>query len=335
MLHKSLDFRATTFGKPFALPSAMPKSANEGPRDSWAVILAGGDGTRLQKLTSRIAGEPRPKQFCRIFGNKSLLGHTRERLRPVFREAQTMFVVTKAHEAFYGDELSDAPGSNLIVQPANRGTGVAIAATVLRILKHDPDATVAFFPSDHYFADDAGFRATVRSAVALAAQQPESLILVGAAPRWPEVEYGWIEPGRGIAGTDGISVRRVARFWEKPALGTARQLMHDGGLWNTFVTIGHSRAFLDLLMSTVPSVVSEIAVGQARRDMDRAYYDVEPTDFSRQVLGRHAERLLVIPDGNSGWTDLGNENRVMGMLIENKIEPEWLQEMRQDTPLLT
>jgi len=97
----------------------MLRFANEIQRDAWAVILAGGDGTRLQKLTSKIAGDSRPKQFCRIFGNKSLLGHTRERLRPVFCETRTMFVVTKAHEEFYNDELSDAPGSNLVVQPAN------------------------------------------------------------------------------------------------------------------------------------------------------------------------------------------------------------------------
>ena len=310
----------------------MLRFANEFHRDAWAVILAGGDGTRLQELTSKIAGDSRPKQFCRIFGNKSLLGHTRERLRPVFRETRTMFVLTKAHEAFYNDELFDAPASNLFVQPANRGTGVAIAASVLRILEDDPDGIVAFFPSDHYFADDAGFRATVRSAIALATQKPGSLILIGATPRWPEVEYGWIEPGRGIMGVDGISVRRVTRFWEKPALPSARQLMHGGGLWNTFVTIGHANAFLDLLMSTVPSVLSQIAEGHASRGMDRVYGEVDLIDFSKHVLSTHAERLLVIPDGSSGWTDLGNENRVMGMLTENQIEPAWLREMRQKLP---
>ena len=73
-----------------------------------------------------------------------------------------MFVVTKAHEEFYNDELSDAPGSNLVVQPANRGTGVAIATAVLQILQHDRDAIVAFFPSDHYFADVAVFSSDSR-----------------------------------------------------------------------------------------------------------------------------------------------------------------------------
>src|SRR5207249_10785411 len=132
---------------------------------------------------------------CRIFGHQGLLSHQREGLRPVFRESRTMIVVATAHEEFYNDELSGAPGSNLVVQPANRGTGVAIATGVLQILQHGPDVIVAFFPSDHYFADDEGFQATVGSAITLATQRPESLILVGAPPRWPEVEYGWIEPG--------------------------------------------------------------------------------------------------------------------------------------------
>jgi len=64
------------------------------------------------------------------------------------------------------------------------------------------------------------------------------------------------------------------------------------------------------------------------------FANVERIDFSTHVLSRHAERLLVISDGSSGWTDLGNENRVIGMLVENQIEPPWLQEIGQETPLL-
>jgi hypothetical protein len=82
---KSLSLRLPRLEKRLHGPRPL-RFANEVQRDAWAVILAGGDGTRLQKLTSKIAGDSRPKQFCRIFGNKSLLGHTRERLRPVFRE---------------------------------------------------------------------------------------------------------------------------------------------------------------------------------------------------------------------------------------------------------
>ena len=76
----------------------MEQFATEQP---WAIVLAGGEGIRLKGLTRKIDGDSRPKQFSRIFGNRSLLGHTRERLRPVFDDNRVMFVVTKDHENFY------------------------------------------------------------------------------------------------------------------------------------------------------------------------------------------------------------------------------------------
>src|ERR1700722_6335642 len=91
---------------------------------SWAVLLAGGDGTRLQSLTHKIAGDSRPKQFCRIFGDKSLLNQTLERVSPLFPTCRTMFVVTKSHETFYREDLLNAGHSEIIEQPRNRGTGV-------------------------------------------------------------------------------------------------------------------------------------------------------------------------------------------------------------------
>jgi mannose-1-phosphate guanylyltransferase len=62
----------------------------------WAIVLAGGDGIRLKDLTLKIDGDSRPKQFSRIFGDRSLLGHTRERLKPIFGDDRLMFVVTRA-----------------------------------------------------------------------------------------------------------------------------------------------------------------------------------------------------------------------------------------------
>ena len=98
-----------------------------------AVVLAGGSGTRVQSLTRKIEGDRRPKQFCRILGGRSLLGDTRERLRPIFLEDRTVFVMTKAHEMFYTEELSDVDASRIVAQPLNRGTGVAvIVATLVR-----------------------------------------------------------------------------------------------------------------------------------------------------------------------------------------------------------
>ncbi len=144
----------------------MSKQCHIAERDGLdlrAFVLAGGDGTRLQSLTHQIDGDGRPKQFSKIFGGKSLLTHTRERLRPIFAEDQVAFVVTRSHERFYSSELADVDTSRILAQPSNRGTGVAIIAALLKLVKSEPGAIVGFFPSDHYFADDSAFATTVQT----------------------------------------------------------------------------------------------------------------------------------------------------------------------------
>jgi len=244
-----------------------------------------------------------------------------------------MFVVTKDHETFYKNELADVNASRILAQPVNRGTGVAIIAAVLRLLEHDFDAIVGFFPSDHYFADDAAFAATVQSAVQISRKHYDSIVLIGAKPQWPEVEYGWIEPGALITNASRTTFFSVSRFWEKPHLARAHELMRVGGLWNTFVTIGRASAFLKLLSGTVLSAVTQIAEALKRGNMDTAYNNTRTIDFSRDVLSREQRQLLVIPDGNSGWADLGNPVRVIETLIRNRIEPSWLRKIR-DLPHL-
>jgi mannose-1-phosphate guanylyltransferase len=304
-----------------------PTDEKQDRADAWAILLAGGDGTRLQSLTRKITGDLRPKQFCRLFGDRSLLGHTRKRLRPIFRDDRTLFVVNEDHERYYMEELYDANASGIVAQPANRGTGVAIIVALLRILKHDADAVVAVFPSDHYFADEAAFAATVGSSLVAAGKYTESVILIGAEPQWPEVGYGWIEPAGLFASNSHAPLLRVSGFWEKPQLATARELMKRGGLWNTFVTVGHASAFLELLGSTIPDAMVKIADALARDDLDNAYRDLDTIDFSKTVLSREPHRLLVMPDAASGWTDLGDPDRVIETFIQKQIEPDWLREM--------
>src|SRR5258708_30059643 len=115
----------------------------------WAVVLAGGDGTRLQELTRLISGDPRPKQFCNLFGGKSLLAHTRERIAPIFDEEQILFALARRHEPYYGSELRDMDDRRKIVQPANRGTALALSVCLQAIARADLDARAAFFAPDH------------------------------------------------------------------------------------------------------------------------------------------------------------------------------------------
>ena len=295
----------------------------------WAIVLAGGDGTRLQGLTRKIDGDPRPKQFSRIFGDRSLLSHTRERLKPIFGDHRSMFVVTKKHESFYTEELADVDPSCVLEQPANRGTGVAIIAALLQLLEHEVDATVGIFPSDHYYADNAAFAATVNSAINLSCEHDDSIVLIGAKPEWPEVEFGWIQPGALITGGTRPSLFGVSRFCEKPRLAEARRLMRKGGLWNTFITIGRAGAFLKLLSATVLPVMTSLAEAVVCGNLDSVYNEIETIDFSKHVLSMEPGSLLVMADNTSGWADLGNQARVIHTLDRNNTEPDWLREMRR------
>jgi mannose-1-phosphate guanylyltransferase len=237
-----------------------------------------------------------------------------------------VFVLSRAHERYYAEDLAGTADSHIMEQPLNRGTGVAIILAVLRVLQRDPDAVVAFFPCDHFYADDDSFRSTIRSALEGAQQNPESIILVGADAQYPEVDYGWIEPGLIVSESLVAPLARVNRFWEKPPLHQAHALLRRGCLWNTFVTVGRATTFFEMLCVQVPEAVLATSRAVAEDRLDVAYPLLDTLDFSRDVLVHLPHRLLVLRDRTSGWADLGSPARVLDTLSRNGIQPEWASE---------
>ena len=156
-------------------------------KDRWAIILAGGDGSRLKPLTRVIAGDDRPKQFCPIFNGRTLLEQTQWRVALLLNPARTFTVVTRTHESFYQEQLKDSSNHRLLVQPENRGTAPAILLGFLRIAQLSPKAVVGIFPSDHYFTDEAHFMAQVDLAFDLVEANAGLITLLGITPDHGEV----------------------------------------------------------------------------------------------------------------------------------------------------
>src|SRR5713101_6427420 len=119
----------------------------------WAVILAGGDGTRLRPLTQHLTGDARPKQFCRLFGGRTLLDQTRQRADLIIERDRQMVVVTRTHAPFWDDLARELPAGRLLAQPDNRGTAPAIMLAASAIRRLAGDAPLAILPSDHDVAD--------------------------------------------------------------------------------------------------------------------------------------------------------------------------------------
>ncbi len=305
-----------------ASPAVLPTDGTAGHR--WAVVLAGGDGTRLQSLTLKIAGDQRPKQFCSFFGGETLLTQTRARLESLFHVDRELFVVTRSHETYYREELRNVDESRIIPQPLNRGTGVAVVVALVHILQRDPDAVVVLVPCDHYYSDDEAFGRAIRSVISSVEQYPDAVVLLGAEARYAEIDYGWIEVGSAISDTP-VPLFRVNRFWEKPSMLQAQELLRRGCLWNTFVTAGRASTFLDVLCTAIPNVVLAINNALADNELEAAYRVMPAVDLSRQVFAPQPHRLLIVRDVTTGWADLGSPSRVMEVLARNNIHPAWLR----------
>jgi mannose-1-phosphate guanylyltransferase len=293
----------------------------------WGVILAGGDGKRLLPLTRRITGDDRPKQFCPVMGEETLLQQTQHRISRLVPPHRTLLVLTRTHEAFYCDPALGIPPSGRLVQPCNRGTAPAIIYSLLRLRDMDSDGIVAFFPCDHHFSDDGAFARHMESAYAAAGSLPEQVILLGIPPDCPEVEYGWIEPG--VSCVVPSSVFPVSRFWEKPRHKLAATLMAQGCLWNSFVMVGRVSAFLSAIRHTLPtllgafeSIRSPSSTASEKEELCELYSSIPATNFSQDVMSVRPTHLAVLCAAGLGWSDLGEPGRVLSVLESRGVKTD-------------
>ncbi|HEY6246923.1 MAG TPA: sugar phosphate nucleotidyltransferase [Pyrinomonadaceae bacterium] len=289
--------------------------------NSWGIILAGGDGTRLRSLTQVISGDERPKQFCPLFGGTTLLEQTNKRVALSIEPAKTLVVVTKTHEPYYSPLLEGVAEQRIVVQPKNAGTAPAILYSLMRVSRTNPSAAVAIFPSDHYVSDDAAFMSYVETAFELVGMREDLVVLLGIKPETPETEYGWIEPVSYHLAGNPDALSWVRRFWEKPNRDLAIDLMNRGCYWNSFVMVGKVSAFLKMIKRTVPDLVrrfharEEILSNQNRDGLlERIYGGLSNLNFSHHVLAVRPGNLAVLPVTNVRWNDLGKPDRVLSTI---------------------
>lgn len=286
--------------------------------ERFAVILAGGDGQRLMEITKRITGCEIPKQFCPMFGEETLLTATQKRAALKFADDKIFYLLTEAHEKFYKSLLDGVSRRNQIVQPSNNGTAAAILYSLYRLRQINPDASVAYFPSDHFVSDDSVFMESVEKAFSAVSKKTQAVVLLGIEPLAPKSNYGWIEPCGIVETNDPPEIQKVKYFWEKPTSYEAAELMAKGCLWNSFVMVGKVNTLIGLYKKYLPGLyrlfcLGNITIGTSAEKMTikTIYKMTAKRDFSFDILEKCRETLYVLRAGGFSWSDLGEPREVL------------------------
>jgi mannose-1-phosphate guanylyltransferase len=276
----------------------------------YAVIIAGGGGTRLWPLSD----PERPKPFLPLLADgRSLLQHTRGRLAgPSLRLSDDdVFVVTDRR---YGAQVrSQLPDIPVIEEPQGRNTGPAVALATLAIERPEEDVMIVL-PVDHLMRDEE-FNAVLDQAVgdlapgALGIESP--IVTLGAAPTYPATGYGYLVPdqGRQHAFDHGLRAAVLDAFVEKPDRERAERLLaeHPGVAWNAGIFIGRRKTFRSAFERYTP-LVTQLAPALSSADaLARAYEGLEARSIDYAVMEHAAaDGLMIMAPMNVGWTDLGS-----------------------------
>ncbi len=258
----------------------------------WAVLLAGGSGTRFWPLST----PTNPKQLLPLAGSGSSAEDAVERLTGLIPRERTL-VVTGASLAERLRTALKLPAENILVEPRAASTAPALIWATWEAQRRDPDAEVLSMHADWAVGDAAAFRKTADHALSTA-RQHDRLVTVGMVPSRPETGYGYIVPGPPL--DDGA--RTVARFSEKPDAAAALDLMAAGALWNSGLFAWTAARLLAEVAAHTPEVATAIAA-LAAGDVSRFFREVEPVSIDVGLLER--SRAVAVVRGEFAWDDVG------------------------------
>ncbi len=276
---------------------------------TYAVIMAGGIGSRFWPLSRR----SRPKQLLKIFGDKTLIQETVDRLSPLISTDMTFIVTVEDQIEGIRKSVPALQRSQFIAEPEGRNTAPCIALAAVHIAKTTPSAVIIFLPADHRIEREEEFRQILALAITQA-QQDDTLVTIGIRPTRPETGYGYIQYE--MNGVPAPGVYRVRTFAEKPDRSDAEMFLRSGDfLWNAGIFVVRADTLLEEFRRYLPDFHHDlmkysqtIGTRDEMKARKHLYAQTKPISFDKGIM-EHAKNVLVIP-AEIGWSDVGNWSEV-------------------------
>jgi mannose-1-phosphate guanylyltransferase len=279
--------------------------------EAYAVIMAGGGGTRLWPVSRR----ERPKQVLRLFGERTMFQLAVDRLLPLLPPERILVVAVEEQAEVLKAQVPDLPEGNYLLEPCPRGTASVVGLAAVYLHKHCPGAAMACLAADHYISDVEAFRHVLRSAFTLAGEG--DLVTLGIRPTYPATGFGYIHAGEPRGEFEGLPAYRVLAFKEKPGLEEASRYLASGEYsWNSGMFVWQVDTILHEIRRLMPGLaagLSEIEAALGRPDerhvLERVWQGLERQTVDYGIMER-ARNVSVIPAENLGWWDIGGWDRL-------------------------
>lgn len=283
--------------------------------DYYAVVMAGGGGTRLWPLSRK----ERPKQVLKLLDESSLFQISLQRLEGLFPPERILVVTVREQAELLMEQAPSIPKDNFLIEPCPRGTASVVGLAAIALQNIQPMAVMAVLTADHFMEDEQRFRQLLQ--IAYLTAQRGYLVTLGIPPTFPATGYGYIQRGEVIEEILEEPVFRVLRFKEKPDVEEAKRLFESSDhSWNSGMFIWQAQRILSEIERHMPHLwkgLLEIRdhwnTSSHEETIAKVWETLEPQTIDYGIM-EHAQDVVVIPASGLGWSDVGSWDALFEIL---------------------
>lgn len=281
----------------------------------YAVIMAGGGGTRLWPLSRKV----KPKQILKIGSDKSLFQMAVDRLDGLFTPDRIYIVTVAEQAALLQAQCPQIPKENYLIEPMPRGTASVVGLAAIALQQRDPLAISVILTADHFIENIQDFQKLLKVGCQVA--DDKYLVTLGIKPTFPATGYGYIQRGRLLGAIDGLNYYQVLRFKEKPDEKQASEMVaHGDHDWNSGMFIWRVDRILEEIAQWMPDLTKTLITIQEswksvdrKKVIERVWPLINPQTIDYGIM-EHSQKVASIPAINLGWNDVGSWDSLFDVL---------------------